>query len=119
MAEHLQHLRARLAHLGRLFAAACHAGLSVALWLGGTLLASLGIVLAVALLATGLEFGRFFEHLQNLSSHYLLADPHARAKFERDLVGLWFALLGLLVIARLPAFAARLRRELTEGNRHG
>ena len=43
----------RLARLRRWIADGCHVLLSVSLWAGGILLASLGLVLALILLATG------------------------------------------------------------------
>lgn len=106
-------LGGRAARLRRLFADACHLGLSTTLWLGGTLLVTLGTILAVVILAADAQLPVLFAHLDNLSSHYLAADAARRAEFDLQLVGLTGALALLFLVARLPAFAARMRRELS------
>lgn len=100
----------------RLLADLCHVMLSSALWLGGTLLAALGSILAIAILAADARMPLFFAHLDNLATRYLAADPARRAAFDLQLIGLSAALALLLILARLPAFVARLRRELARGD---
>ena len=87
--------------------------LSTTLWLGGTLLVTLGTILAVVILAADARLSILFAHLGNLATHYLAADAARRAEFDLQLVGLTGALALLFVVARLPAFAARMRRELS------
>ena len=119
MADPKHPLQARLARAHRLAADACHIGLSVTLWVAGTVLAALGVLLAFLIVAADGRPLRFFADVQNLSTHYLFADPAARAHFDRQLLALFLGLVGVLVIARLPAFAGKLRRELARGGRHG
>ena len=107
----------RFARLRRKCATSCYVALSLWLFLASTVLATLGLVLLLALIITGVDLASFFAHLQNLSSHYLSAEPAARAKFERNLVTLLVVLVSLLIIARAPTFAARLHRELDGGER--
>jgi hypothetical protein len=104
---------ARSAQLRRLLADACHVALSTTLWLGGTLLVTLGTILAVVILVADAKLPLLFAHLGNLASHYLAADAARRAEFDLQLVSLTGALALLFFVARLPAFAARLRRELS------
>ncbi|WP_374942088.1 hypothetical protein [Sphingomonas sp.] len=106
----------RSAELRRLLADACHLALSATLWLGGTLLVTLGTILAVVILAADAKLPLLFAHLGNLASHYLAADAARRAEFDLQFVGLTGALALLFVLARLPAFAARMRRELSRKN---
>lgn len=106
-------LSSRRMRLRRLLADACHLVLSTTLWLGGTLLVTLGTILAVVILAADARLPILFAHLDNLASHYLAADAPRRAEFDLQLVGLTTALALLFVVARLPAFAARMRRELS------
>ncbi len=103
----------RMARLRRLMADGCHLLLSATLWLGGILLATLGTILAVIILAADAQLPVFFAHLDNLASRYLAANGARRAEFDLQLVGLTSALALLFVFARLPAFAARMRRELS------
>ncbi len=103
----------RMARIWRGFADGCHLLLSATLWLGGTLLAALGTLLAMVILAADAQLPVFFAHLDNLASRYLAADAARRAEFDLQLVGLTGTLALLFVIARLPAFAARMRRELS------
>lgn len=110
--------RARLARAGHIASDICHVGLSVSLWLAGTLLAALGMVLAFLIVAADGRPLRFFAHVQNLSTHYLFADPLARAHFDRQVLALILGLVGLLVIARLPSFVGKLRRDLARGGRN-
>ena len=119
MADRLPNLRPRLARAGRILADACHVTLSVTLWLVGTVLAALGAVFAFVIVASDGRPLRFFAHVQNLSTHYLFADPAARARFDCQVLMLFLGVVGLFLIARLPSFATRLRRELTRGGRHG
>lgn len=112
-AHDLQSPVTRSARLRRLLANACHVALSTTLWLGGTLLVTLGTILAVVILAAGAKLPSLFAHLGNLASHYLAADAARRAEFDAQLVGLTGALVLLFVVARLPAFASRMRRELS------
>lgn len=104
----------RAAHLRILFADGCHVILSLSLWLGGTLLAALGALLALAIIASNAEPAIFFAHIDNLAAHYLAADAARRADFDLHIASFGGALVFLLVLARAPAFAARLRRELSE-----
>ena len=99
--------------LRRFLADACHLVLSTTLWLGGTLLVTLGTILAVVILAADARLSTLFAHLCNLASHYLAADAVRRAEFDLQLVGLTAELALLFVVARLPAFAARMRREFS------
>lgn len=103
----------RMVRLRRLIADGCHLLLSATLWLGGILLATLGTILALVILAADAELPVFFAHLDNLASRYLAADVARRAEFDLQLVGLTGALALLFVLARLPAFATRMRRELS------
>jgi len=103
----------RSARLRRFLADTCHLALSITLWLGGTLLVTLGTILAVVILAADARLPVLFAHLGNLASHYLAADAARRAEFDVQLVGLTGALALLFVVARLPAFASRMRRELS------
>ena len=106
-------LGSRRVRLRRFLADACHLALSTTIWLGGTLLVTLGTILAVVILAADARLPLLFAHLGNLASRYLAADPARRAEFDLQLVGLTTALALLFVVARLPAFAARMRRELS------
>ena len=108
-------LGTRGARLRRFLGNACHLALSTTLWLGGTVLVALGTVLAVVILAADAQLPVLFAHLDNLANHYLAADAARRAEFDLQLVGLTSALALLFVVARLPAFAARMRRELSRG----
>ena len=124
MANRFPNLRPRLARAGRILADACHITLSVALWLAGTVLAALGAVFAFVIVAADGRPLRFFAHLQNLATHYLFADPAARKHFDGQVLVLFLGVVGLFLIARLPGFATRLRRELAQnhmgvGGRHG
>lgn len=119
MADARPTLRARLARAGRIASDICHVGLSVSLWLAGTLLEALGMVLAFLIVAADGRPLRFFAHVQNLSTHYLFADPLARAHFDRQVLALILGLVGLLVIARLPSFVGKLRRDMARGGRNG
>ncbi len=124
MADRFPNLRPRLARAGRIVADACHVTLSVVFWLAGTVLAALGAVFAFVIVAADGRPLRFFAHLQNLSTHYLFADPAARARFDDQVLLLFLGVVGLFLIARLPGFATRLRRELAQnhmnvGGRHG
>lgn len=109
---------ARAPHLRSLAADGCYLLLSTSVWLGSTLLAALGIVLALPIVAAGGDLGVLFAHLHNLAAHYLAADPARRAAFETQAVALVGTCLLLLLLARAPSFAVRLRRELSkEGTR--
>jgi hypothetical protein len=124
MADRFPNLRSRLARAGRILADTCHVTLSVTLWLAGTVLAALGAVFAFVIVAADGRPLRFFAHLQNLSTHYLFADPAARKHFDGQVLVLFLGVVGLFLIARLPGFATRLRRELGQnhmgmGGRHG
>ena len=103
----------RAARVRRFLVDACHLLLSTTLWLGGTVLATLGTILALVILAADAQLPVLFAHLDNLASRYLAADGARRAEFDLQLVGLTAALALLFVVARLPAFAARMRRELS------
>lgn len=103
----------RGARLRRSLADACHLILSTALWLGGTLLATLGTILVLVILVADAQLPLLFAHLDNLASHYLAADAARRAEFDGQVIGLTGALALLFVVARFPAFAARMRRELS------
>ena len=87
--------------------------------LAGTVLAALGAVFAFVIVAADGRPLRFFAHLQNLATHYLFADPAARKHFDGQVLVLFLGVVGLFLIARLPGFATRLRRELACGGRHG
>lgn len=104
----------RIARIRHICADGCHLLLSATLWLGGTLLAALGSILALVILAADAELPVFFAHLDNLASRYLAADVSRRAEFDLQLVGLTGALALLFILARLPAFADRMRRELSK-----
>ena len=124
MADRFPNLRPRLARAGRILADTCHVTLSITLWLAGTVLAALGAVFAFVIAAADGRPLRFFAHLQNLSTHYLFADPATRARFDDQVLLLFLGVVGLFLIARLPGFATRLRRELAQnhmnvGGRHG
>lgn len=124
MADRFPNLRPRLARAGRILADTCHVTLSLAQWLAGTVLAALGAVFAFVIVAADGRPLRFFAHLQNLSTHYLFADPAARKHFDGQVLALFVGVVGLFLIARLPGFATRLRRELAQnhksvGGRHG
>ena len=106
-------LGARAARLQRFLADACHLALSTTIWLAGTLLVTLGTILVVVILAADARLPILFAHLDNLASHYLAADAARRAEFDLQLVGLTAALALLFLVARLPAFAARMRSELS------
>lgn len=93
----------------RLFATACFVTLMLSLWGGVTILISLGTVLAIALAASGANGEVLFSHLESLSIHYLAADAHARAVFERDAAGLFAGIVTLCVILRMPQLISRLR----------
>lgn len=92
----------------------CYLLLSGALWCGGTLLAALGTLLALAIIAAGGEPAIFFAHVDNLASRYLAADGARRAEFDLHLITLVGAFALLFLLARLPTFALRIRRELSE-----
>lgn len=112
------HRADRATRMRGLVADGCHIVLSGVLWLGGTLLAALGILLALAIIAANGEPAIFFAHVDNLASHYLAADVAQRAAFDLQMIGLVGSFLLLMLLARAPAFATRLRRELSErGNR--
>lgn len=119
MADRLLNLRLRLARTARILADTCHVLLSVSVWLVGTVLAALGAVFAFVIVAADGRPLRFFAHLQNLSTHYLFAAPASRARFDAQMLALFLAVVGLFLIARLPGFATRLRRELARGGQHG
>ncbi len=106
-------LGSRRVRLRRFLADACHLVLSTTIWLGGTLLVTLGTILAVVILAADARLSILFAHLGNLATHYLAADAARRAEFDLQLVGLTGALALLFLVARLPAFAARMGRELS------
>ncbi len=105
----------RLPRLRRHIADGCHLLLSLLLWLTGIVLVALGFVLAFAILAADLQPLLFFAHLDNLASHYLAADPARRAQFDMQLLALFTAIVTLLLLARLPGFVVRMRRELDRG----
>jgi hypothetical protein len=98
----------------RRLAATCFVTLVIVLWTGATLLVSLGIVLAIALAASGASGEILFSHLENLSVHYLAADAHARAVFERDAAGLFAGIVILCVLLRLPQLVSRLKAGLAK-----
>lgn len=102
----------RLPRLRRHIADSCHLLLSLLLWLAGIVLVALGLVLAFAIVAADLQPLLFFAHVDNLASHYLAADPALRAQFEMQLLALFTAAVTLLLLARLPGFVIRMRREL-------
>ncbi|TVV74624.1 hypothetical protein [Sphingomonas solaris] len=112
-------MRIRFTRVRRLAADGCHLVLSATLWISGILLAALGAMLAFMILMADGRPSRFFAQLQNLSTHYLSADPAARASFHGQLLAVFLGIVGLLVIARLPSFALRLRRELRRGGDRG
>lgn len=93
----------------------CFVILALAIWAGQTILAALGVVLAVLLLATGCDGEVLFSQLGNLSRHYLAASAEARASFDAGAIGLFAGLLTLLTLVRLPALVAHLRAELAQG----
>jgi len=105
----------RLARLRRHVADCCHLLLSLLLWLAGIVLVALGFVLAFAILAADLQPLLFFAHIDNLATHYLAADPARRAQFDMQLLALFTAIVTLLLLARLPGFVIRMRRELRCG----
>jgi hypothetical protein len=107
------------ARLRRFMADFCYVVLTAALLAGSTLLASLGIIFGLAVLAAGGDGLVLFSHLENLSRHYLQAGAGARAAFDRDAIGLLSALFTLIVLARLPLWIARVRSGLEGGSRHG
>ena len=96
----------------RLLADVCYLALTTALWVGSTLIAALGIVLGVVLLAAGGDGVVLFSHLENLSRHYLAASTDARALFDRDAVALFAGLVTLLTLARLPLRIGKVRSVL-------
>lgn len=104
-----------LPRLRRHIADGCHLLLSLLLWLAGIVLVALGFVLAFAILAADLQPLLFFAHVDNLATHYLTADPARRAQFDMQLLGLFTAIVTLLLLARLPGFVIRMRRELGRG----
>ena len=63
----------------------------------------MGALLAFMILMADGRPSRFFAQLQNLSSHYLSAEPAARASFNGQLLVVFLRVVGLLVIARLRA----------------
>ena len=103
----------------RLLADTCFVTVVLALWASATLLLSLGIVLAIALAASGIDGEILFSHLENLSAHYFAADAEARAVFARDAAGLFAGILTLCTILRLPQLIARLRAGVAGASRHG
>lgn len=105
----------RLARLRRNVANGCHLLLSLLLWLAGIVLVALGFVLAFAILAADLQPLLFFAHVDNLATHYLAANPARRAQFDMQLLALFTAIVTLLLLARLPGFVIRMRRELGRG----
>lgn len=108
-----------LSRLRRLLANSCFIALMLALWSGATVLVSLGIVLAIALAASGGDGEVLFSHLENLSVHYLAADTEARAVFERDAAGLFAGIATLVVLVRVPQLIARIRTGLGRSASHG
>ena len=58
-------------------------------------LAALGAVFAFVIVAADGRPLRFFAHLQNLSTHYLFADPAARARFDGQVLVLFLGVVGL------------------------
>ncbi|WP_156680497.1 hypothetical protein [Sphingomonas profundi] len=112
-------MRARFARARRLLADGCHLLLSAVLWVSGILLAALGALLAFMILMADGRPSRFFAQLQNLSAHYLSADQAARASFNGQLFGVFLGIVGMFLIARLPSFVLRLRRELRRGGDRG
>ncbi len=104
-----------LPRLRRHVADGCHLLLSLFLWLAGIVLVALGLVLAFAILAADLRPLLFFAHVDNLATHYLAADPARRAQFDMQLLALFTAIVTLLLLARLPGFVIRMRRELGRG----
>lgn len=105
----------RLPRLRRHMANGCHLLLSLLLWLAGIILVALGFVLAFAIVAAALQPLLFFAHVDNLATHYLAADPARRAQFDMQLLALFTAIVTLLLLARLPGFVIRMRRELNRG----
>ena len=93
----------------------CFVLLALAVWAGQTILAALGVVLAVFLLATGFDGEVLFSQLESLSRHYLAASSEARASFDAGAIGLFAGLLTLLTLVRLPALVSHLRAELAQG----
>jgi hypothetical protein len=90
----------------------CFVALMLTLWSGATLLVSLGVVLAIALAASGGDGEVLFSHLENLSVHYLAADAEARSVFERDAAGLFAGIVILVLLLRVPRLIARIRTGL-------
>ena len=105
----------RLHRLRRHIANGCHLLLSLLLWLAGIVLVALGLVLAFAILAADLQPLLFFAHVDNLASHYLAAAPARRDQFDMQLLAMFTAIVTLLLLARLPGFVIRMRRELSRG----
>ena len=105
----------RSARLRGLLADACHVLLTTSLWLGSTTLVALGILFAFAIVAAGGEPAIFFAHLDNLANHYLAASSDRRAEFDAQLLALLGTILLLLLLARIPGFAVRMRRDLISG----
>ena len=105
----------RSARLRGLLADACHVLLTTSLWLGSTMLVALGILFAFAIVAANGEPAIFFAHLDNLANHYLAASPDRRAEFDAQLLALLGTILLLLLLARIPGFAVRMRRDLISG----
>ncbi len=102
----------RWPRLRRGIADGCHLALSLLLWLSGTVLVALGLMLAFAIFAADLQPLLFFAHVDNLATHYLAADPVRRAQFDMQLLALFTSIVTLLLLARLPGFVIRMRREL-------
>lgn len=103
---------ARLARVGRCASDVCHFVLCTALWLSGTIVGALGILLGFVIVAADGRPLRFFAHVQNLSMHYLFATEEARARFDHQLLAVFVAMFGMLLVARLPSFVLRMRRDL-------
>lgn len=104
-----------LLRLRRIVADGCYLLLSLILWLSGIILVALGSLLAFVILAADLQPFLFFAHLDNLATHYLAADPVRRARFDIQLLALFIAIAIFLLLARLPGFVVRMRRELNHG----
>ena len=105
-------LSARLARAGRCASDVCHFVLCTTLWLSGTIIGALGLLLGFVIVAADGRPLRFFAHVQNLSTHYLFATPEARTRFDHQLLAVFIAIFGMLLVARLPGFALRMRRDL-------
>ena len=105
-------LSARLARVGRCVSDVCHFVLCTTLWLSGTIVGALGLLLGFVIVAADGRPLRFFAHVQNLSTHYLFATQEARTRFDHQLLAVFAAIFGMLLLARLPGFVRRMRRDL-------